>query len=145
MANTDILPAPFTNPVREATGPDQSSQQPLKRKIASEEKETELRAARDGKRPCPSVSTTNQSASTPKPVAEQVGDDAAEQNNQPGHQSRRTVDRQPGNETQLTSNIAGTKTDILPEFPRYQAPQGPQNVQHGNISLLLQNFDQAKC
>jgi hypothetical protein len=94
----------------------------------------ELKEERAAKKARTAAFAANQLAGPPRPFVEDVDDEDDESIHQPGRRGRRAVSRQPGDQTQSTSNAAGKKTDAVPDRTVTDPPQGSSDVQPGKIS-----------
>lgn len=105
----------------------------------------ELKEERAAKRARTATFASNQLAGPPRLLVEDVDDQDDEPIYQPGRLDRRAVDRQPGDQTQVTSNAAGKKSDAGPSRVVTYQPQGFQDEQPGKISLSLWKLGRAGC
>ena len=74
-------------------------------------------------------------ARTPRPFVEDFGDEDESLSDQPGRRDRRVVTRQPGGQTQVTSDAAGKQTDAGPSRVGMDLPQESRNGQPGKILI----------
>jgi hypothetical protein len=134
VTNADLLSAMFAG--SQATSAHQPRQRVSGHKMPSE-KLAEFNEERAAKRARTAAFAANQLAHPPRPFVEDAYDEDDGPIYQPGRRGRRPVDRQPGDQTQVTPNAAGKKPDAGPSRAVTDQPQGFQDVQPGKISLFL--------
>lgn len=78
--------------------------------------------------------TAQQFAGPSRPFVEDEEDQDEEQTDLPGHTGHHTANRQPGDQTQVTSKAAGKKPEAGPGLIVTDPPQGSSGVQSGKTS-----------
>ena len=130
----------FLTPAPQATDSHLQRQKLSDRKRPSE-RMAELQEGQAAKRARTAASTPGQSAGPPRPSIEDVDDEDDEPIYQPGRRGRRAVDRQPGDQTQVTSNAAGKKPDPVPGRVATDPPQRFRNAQPGEFQVAVEALD----
>jgi hypothetical protein len=97
----------------------------------------ELQEGQAAKRARTAASTPGQSAGPPRPSIEDFDDEGDELIDQSGQRGRRAMTRQPDDQTRITSNAAGKKTDAVPDRVVTDPPQGSRNAQPGKLYKSL--------
>ncbi|GAB7330909.1 hypothetical protein MBLNU13_g02432t1 [Cladosporium sp. NU13] len=118
----------FVGPDPQTTDSEQPGPASSKRQRPSEQI-AELQ--REQKRARTAAITTEQFAGPPRPSAEDVVPEDEGVVHQPGRRDRRAVTRQPGNQTQETSNAAGKEADGAPSRVAMDPLQGSSNAHPG--------------
>lgn len=127
VANANHLSALFVRSGSQATGSERPGRTASKRQRPSEQM-AEFRQERKRAR-------TEQFVRPPRPFVEDVEDQDDGLSDQSGRHDRRAVTREPGNETEFTSNAAGKIPDVGPSRIMSDPPQGSRNAQPSKISI----------
>jgi hypothetical protein len=98
----------------------------------------ELQEGQAAKRARTAASTPGQSAGPPRPSIEDVDDEGDELIDQSDHHGRRVVTREPGDQTRITSNGAGKKTDPVPDRVTTDPAQSSRNAQTGEFQVPVE-------
>lgn len=94
----------------------------------------EFHEGRAAKRARIAAHTSQQFAGPPRPSVEDVEEEGEEETDQPGHHGHNTVISRSDDQTQITSNAAGRKTEAGPSRVAQDPPQRSSGVQHGKTS-----------